>query len=121
MELIEGSKTSAIRTQTPGNYPKENIFTSTSFLAWSFAKHSFPLPHCLHTCYLGIVEFRILPKKLLGVFEPITLQILIFCGLVLDNMCVLNFRNLSAPKMPKKSHRKEGALNTWDWETDYHT
>ena len=24
-ELIEGSETSAIRTQTPGNYPKENI------------------------------------------------------------------------------------------------
>ena len=25
MELIEGSETSAIRTKTPGNYPKENI------------------------------------------------------------------------------------------------
>jgi len=25
MELVEGSETSAIRTQTPGNYPKENI------------------------------------------------------------------------------------------------
>jgi len=25
MELIEGSETSAIRTQTPGNYPKESI------------------------------------------------------------------------------------------------
>jgi len=25
MELIEGSETSAIITQTPGNYPKENI------------------------------------------------------------------------------------------------
>jgi len=25
MELIEGSETSAIGTQTPGNYPKENI------------------------------------------------------------------------------------------------
>jgi len=25
MELIEGSETSAIRTQTPGNYPKEII------------------------------------------------------------------------------------------------
>ena len=25
MELIEGFETSAIRTQTPGNYPKENI------------------------------------------------------------------------------------------------
>ena len=25
MELIEGSETSAIRTQTPGNYPKENV------------------------------------------------------------------------------------------------
>jgi len=24
MELMEGSETSAIRTQTPGNYPKEN-------------------------------------------------------------------------------------------------
>ena len=26
MELIEGSETSVIRTKTPGNYPKENIF-----------------------------------------------------------------------------------------------
>ena len=25
MELIEGSKTPAFRTQSPGNYPKENI------------------------------------------------------------------------------------------------
>ena len=25
MEVIEGSEMSAIRTQTPGNYPKENI------------------------------------------------------------------------------------------------
>jgi len=25
MEPIEGSETSAIRTQTPGNYPKDNI------------------------------------------------------------------------------------------------
>ena len=25
MELIDGSETSAIRTQTPENYPKENI------------------------------------------------------------------------------------------------
>jgi len=25
IELIEGSETSAIRTQTPGNYPKVNI------------------------------------------------------------------------------------------------
>jgi len=25
MGLIDGSETSAIRTQTPGNYPKENI------------------------------------------------------------------------------------------------
>ena len=25
MELIESSETSAIRTQTPGNYPKENM------------------------------------------------------------------------------------------------
>jgi len=25
MELIDDSETSAIRTQTPGNYPKENI------------------------------------------------------------------------------------------------
>jgi len=25
MEPIEGSETSAFRTQTPGNYPKENI------------------------------------------------------------------------------------------------
>ena len=25
MELIEGSETSVFKTQTPGNYPKENI------------------------------------------------------------------------------------------------
>ena len=29
MEPIEGSETSAIRTKTPGNYPKENTFDST--------------------------------------------------------------------------------------------
>ena len=28
MELIEGSETSAVRTQIPGNYPKENILHS---------------------------------------------------------------------------------------------
>jgi len=38
MELIEGSETSAIRTQTPGNYRKENIlhpalvYTPAAFL-----------------------------------------------------------------------------------------
>jgi len=31
MELIEGSETSAIRTQTPGNYPKENILRQRLF------------------------------------------------------------------------------------------
>jgi len=30
MELIQGSETSAIRTQTPGNYPKENILQKES-------------------------------------------------------------------------------------------
>jgi hypothetical protein len=29
MELIEGSETAAFRTQTPGNYPKENILLTT--------------------------------------------------------------------------------------------
>jgi len=33
MERIEGSETSAIRTQTPGNYPKENVLQVTS--SWS--------------------------------------------------------------------------------------
>jgi len=32
MELIEGSETSAIGTQTPGNYPKENILYVTKTL-----------------------------------------------------------------------------------------
>jgi len=32
MELIEGSETSAIRTQTPENYPKENILQYSDFL-----------------------------------------------------------------------------------------
>jgi len=32
MELIEGSETSAIRTQTTGNYPKENILQFIFFL-----------------------------------------------------------------------------------------
>jgi len=31
MELIEDSETSAIRTQTPGNYPKENILQYQHF------------------------------------------------------------------------------------------
>jgi len=30
MELIEGSETSAIRTQTPGNYPKENMLQTNN-------------------------------------------------------------------------------------------
>ena len=35
MELIEGSETSAIRTQTPGNYPKENMLHCfTTFLTF---------------------------------------------------------------------------------------
>lgn len=63
-------------------------FTITSSLAWHFAKHSFPLLHWLETCCLGIVEFRILPKTFLGDFEPMTLQIPIFCGPVLGGMCV---------------------------------
>jgi len=31
MEPIEGSETSAFRTQTLGNYPKENILHATTF------------------------------------------------------------------------------------------
>ena len=31
MEQIEGSETSAIRTKTPGNYPKENILQKKNF------------------------------------------------------------------------------------------
>ena len=34
MEPIEGSETSAIRTKTPGNYPKENILQVWLFLQW---------------------------------------------------------------------------------------
>ena len=36
MEPIEGSETSAIRTKTPGNYPKENILHNfyTYFVEW---------------------------------------------------------------------------------------
>ena len=32
MEPIEGSETSAIRTKTPGNYPKENILEENKYL-----------------------------------------------------------------------------------------
>jgi len=35
MELIEGSETSAIRTQTPENYPKENILQGRPNLTWA--------------------------------------------------------------------------------------
>ena len=34
MEQIEGSETSTFRTQTPGNYPKENIIQRIFFLRW---------------------------------------------------------------------------------------
>jgi len=33
MDLIEGSETSAIINQTPGNYPKESLLYSTYFIA----------------------------------------------------------------------------------------
>jgi len=35
MEPIEGSETSAIRTKTPGNYPKENILQFNNYLSVS--------------------------------------------------------------------------------------
>jgi len=35
MELTEGSETSAIRIQTPGNYPKENILHYFTLLNYS--------------------------------------------------------------------------------------
>ena len=34
MEQIEGSETSAIRTKTPGNYPKENILHINSLFTY---------------------------------------------------------------------------------------
>jgi len=40
MELIEGSETSAISTQTPGNYPKENIL-HLGILPYSHKGHLF--------------------------------------------------------------------------------
>jgi len=35
MGLIKGSETSAIRTQTPGNYPKENILILLAYKKWT--------------------------------------------------------------------------------------
>jgi len=46
MELIEGSETSAIRTQAPGNYPKENIMQS-HYCLWSRASEVHLYPHNL--------------------------------------------------------------------------
>ena len=53
MELIEGSRTSAFRTQTSGNYPKENILLNISGMqSW---------------CYTGLVQTNIaLYQRLLG-------------------------------------------------------
>ena len=93
-------------------------FTITSSLVWSFAKHSFRFPLCLETSHLGLAKFKIMPKKLLRDFEPMTLQILIFFGPMLDDTCMSDFRNLISPRMPQNLDRKEGALNTWDCPTD---
>jgi hypothetical protein len=65
------------------------------------------------------MKFRIRPKKILKDFEPMILQILIFCGPVLGDMCVLDFRNITSPKMPQKSDRKVGALKMCEWQTNY--
>ena len=64
-------------------------------------------------------KFKIMPKKLLRDFEPLTLEILIFFGPMFDDTCMSDFRSLTSPRMPQKSYRKEGALNTWDCPTDY--
>ena len=55
MELIEGSETSAIRTQTPGNYPKENTYrTRRKFKI----KNSTAIPHLPIALDAAISSFR---------------------------------------------------------------
>ena len=42
MEPMEGSETSAFKTQTPGKYPKENILQYLAeFLEWEMSDKSF--------------------------------------------------------------------------------
>jgi len=46
MESIEGSETSAIRTKTPGNYPKENILLIRFLHVYpTDLLHPSPVPH----------------------------------------------------------------------------
>jgi len=49
MEPIEGSETSAVRTKTPGNYPKENILHEeySSYLP-AYENGTDNVPKCLH-------------------------------------------------------------------------
>jgi hypothetical protein len=82
-------------------------FTITSSLAWSFAKHSFSFPLCLETSHLGFAKFKIMPKKLLRDFEPLTLEILIFFGPMLDDTCMSDFRNLTSSRMPQNQTGKK--------------
>ena len=59
MELIEGSETSAIRTQTPGNYPKEN--TLLPFWPQSGGAHLYKTivkPFC-HSHYVEFSQVRL--------------------------------------------------------------
>jgi len=68
VEPIEGSETSAFKTQTPGKYPKENILlTKLFFLAYGIStspcsRHSLFADCCVHGyelfCSIKVEEFR---------------------------------------------------------------
>ena len=50
MELIGGSETSAIRTQTPRNYPKENILHIEYGERLKSRKYTIFVAHCMNVC-----------------------------------------------------------------------
>jgi len=60
-EPIEGSETSAFRTQTPGNYPKENILQFVSYFneiaanSGPITKGRWPAPYKIHCCLLNVL------------------------------------------------------------------
>jgi len=60
MELLEGSETSAIRNQTPGNYPKENILRIEhgESLKPEFGYLMEATTICFHSKWLIVKRFR---------------------------------------------------------------
>jgi hypothetical protein len=71
MELIEGSETLPFRTQTPGNYPKENILYKEHGESLKSRKAESVLKNCKLFVYAAIAYmFNLLCKNVLKMASP---------------------------------------------------